>query len=328
MMTDIIASGAIHSLKSFFIKKKEKNTIIDPFSCLVKLSLLKFLDKGTKISVYQNRICFNSPTYIQGMVRFIYGDGREDLHNIFQPIQKCVEWFWDEKNDDIIYMFNNAVNGLKILKCSYSTYATIQHTIDYYIIILMQKNNDLISKLGINILDINKITDVVCNKKPEDELVHQTQLTPLISLISLLPIQAQQTQQSQNHNTKHLKKHNNHNANSQSNSQSNSQAQSAIDDSQEKQSDKSQDIIQPEVKKHQNTEPAEHLDIFNATDVHKFLFELWNDREIKIVINLFKELEAKQHTYEKDYIYSNLMQYCEMKENKLFKYIEEHSSIL
>jgi hypothetical protein len=256
------------------------------------------------------------------MVRFIYGDGREDLHNIFQPIQKCVEWFWDEKNDDIIYMFNNAVNGLKILKCSYSTYATIQHTIDYYIIILMQKNNDLISKLGINILDINKITDVVCNKKPEDELVHQTHL------ISLLPIQSQQNQQStqnQSQNTKnshkkHNNQHNNHNTNSQS--------QSSIDDSQAKQSEKSQDIIQSEVKKYQNTEPTENLDIFNATDVHKFLFELWNDREIKIVINLFKELEAKQHTGEKDYIYSNLMQYCEMKENKLFKYIEEHSSIL
>jgi len=307
MMTDIIASGAIHSLKSFFIKKKEKNTIIDPFSCLVKLSLLKFLDKGTKISVYQNRICFNSPTYIQGMVRFIYGDGREDLHNIFQPIQKCVEWFWDEKNDDMTYMFSNAVNGLKILKCSYSTYATIQHTIDYYIIILMQKHNDLISKLGINILDINKITDIVCNKKPDDEIVHQT---PIISL-SLLQTQTQQ-------NTKHSnKKHNN----------SQSQNQSTSDCSTSKQTEKPTDI-QTDVKKPVTIDTNEHIDLFNATDIHKFLFELWNDREIKIVINLFKELEAKQYTGEKDYIYSNLMQYCEMKENKLFTYIEEHSSVL
>ena len=63
-------------------------------------------------------------------------------------------------------------------------------------------------------------------------------------------------------------------------------------------------------------------------DIHKFLFELWNEREIKIVINLFKELEAKQYTHENEYIYNNLMKYCEMKENNLFKYIEEHSSIL
>jgi hypothetical protein len=41
MLSDIITSGAMHSLKCVFQKKKERNVIIDPFSCLVKLSLLK-----------------------------------------------------------------------------------------------------------------------------------------------------------------------------------------------------------------------------------------------------------------------------------------------
>jgi hypothetical protein len=112
MMNDIIASGTIQTLKSIFQKKPEHNVIIDPFSCLVKLSLLRFLDSGTKISINNNRLFFNSPTYIQGIVRFIYGDNREHLHNLYLPIQKCVEWFWDEKNTDMIYIFNNAVIGL------------------------------------------------------------------------------------------------------------------------------------------------------------------------------------------------------------------------
>ena len=294
MMTDIITSGAIHSLKSFFMKKKEKNTIIDPFSCLVKLSMLKYLDKGTKISVHQNRICFNSPTIIQGMVRFIYGDGREDLHNIFQPIQKCVEWFWNDKNDDITYMFNNAVNGLKILKNAYSTYATIQHTIDYYIIVLMQKNNDLISRLGINILDINKITDVVCNKKNDDDISlstdHQTKAT-------IVPTTSgNKSKKDKNANKSHPEE--------------NPISVQALS------SEKSQLPVEDDTV----TNPQK--------DIHKFLFELWNEREMKIVINLFKELEAKQYSSEKDYIFTNLMQYCEMKENKLYKYIEENSSVL
>ena len=50
------------------------------------------------------------------------------------------------------YIFNNAVVGLKMLKNAYSEYATIQHTLDYYIIILMQKNATLIAKMGINII--------------------------------------------------------------------------------------------------------------------------------------------------------------------------------
>jgi len=61
--------------------------------------------------------------------------------------------------------------------------------------------------------------------------------------------------------------------------------------------------------------------------MHKFLFELWNTREIGIVINLYKEIEIKQKG-ERDNIYSNIMSYCSMKENKLFEYIEENSSIL
>ena len=45
-----------------------------------------------------------------------------------------------------------------MLKHAYSEYATIQHTIDYYIIILMQKNATLIAKMGISSLDIDKLT--------------------------------------------------------------------------------------------------------------------------------------------------------------------------
>ena len=69
------------------------------------------------------------------------------------------------------------------------------------------------------------------------------------------------------------------------------------------------------------------LQIHNK-DIHKFLFELWNTREIGIVINLYKEMETKQKGYERDNIYSNIMSYCSMKENKLYQYIESNSSIL
>jgi hypothetical protein len=269
--------------------------------------MLKFLDKGTKISVYQNRICFNAPTYVQGVVRFFYGDGREDLHNIFQPIQKCVEWYWNDKNDDIMYMFNNAVNGLKILKSSYSSYATIQHTIDYYIIILMQKNNDLISKLGINILDINKITDVVCNKNCDTKIYESK--SGESKTVKNISGDRQDKQDKQDK----LKK---------------------IDKQNERHSDKNNDKNNDKQTSEENIE-THNKDICSfeddaaiSKDIHKFLFELWNEREIKIVINLFKELEAKQYTHENEYIYNNLMKYCEMKENNLFKYIEEHSSIL
>jgi hypothetical protein len=273
MLSDIITSSAMHSLKCVFQKKKERNVIIDPFSCLVKLSLIKYLDEGTKVSIYQNRLNFNAPSYVQGIIRFMYGDNREDLHNILLPIQKCVEWFWNDKNEDIVYMFNNAVLGLKFLKNSYSTYATIQHTLDYYIIILMQKNSTIMSRMGINSIDIDNLTNTI------------------------LKIDIAENEE-KNKKTE----------------QSKEQSKELFNNELIKSSD---DIVKNDDKL-----------TLHMRDIHKFLFELWNIREMNIVINLYKEIDNKQKGFERDYIYNNIMQYCEMKENKLYKYIEDNSSIL
>jgi len=291
-MNDILTSGIIQSAKLLFQKKVERNVIIDPFSCLVKLSLLRFLETGTKISIYQNRIHFNPPSYIQGFVRFIYGDNREHLHNLFLPIQKSVEWFWDDKNENITYMFNNSIIGLKMLKYAYNEYATIQHTIDYYIIIMLQKNTQLISKIGINLLDIDKITNCMIECSIEKNTDKNSSTSEFIAISNDI-----------NNKNKNKKINNEEAANT-----SNAAKNNTINAKDIRESIQSNQI--------------------HTKDMHKFLFELWNIREIGIVINLYKEMESKQKGYERDNIYSNIMSYCSMKENKLFDYIQENSSVL
>jgi hypothetical protein len=317
MMNDIIASGTIHSIKSIFQKKTEHNVIIDPFSCLIKLSLLRFLDSGTKISINQNSLCFNSPTYIQGIVRFMYGDNREHLHNLYLPIQKCVEWFWDELNTDMIYIFNNAVIGLKMLKQAYSEYATIQHTIDYYIIILMQKNATLIAKMGISSLNIENLTNELL-----DETTHiNTNLNA-------------QTNNSNSNNTTSTNttnttstSSNSSNSNKNKNKNQNQNKESTNKDSQSKEKESISTINYEDETNFQN-DKVNKKQSNRLKDIHRFLFDMWNKREIDIVINLYKELENKQHTDDKNSIYTNIMNYCSMKELKLHKYIEQNSSVL
>ena len=297
-MADIITSGAMYSIKSLFLKKKEKNTIIDPFSCLVKLSLLKFQEPGTKISIYQNRINFNNPNYAQGLIRFIYGDGREDLHNIYQPIQKCVEWYWNNNDLDMIYMFKNAVNGLKLLKTGYSAFATIQHTLDYYIIVLMQKNTDLINNdIQTTENDLQSRTDRIDNGK--------------INVIM----------NGLNNNSPNLenkkKKHKNDGSNHITNNPINNNSINITKQPESIEINKNDEIV--------SNNPNENISL---KDIHKFLYDLWSEREMKIVINLFKEIDNKKDENEKIYLFTNIMKMCEMKENKLFEYIEENSSIL
>ena len=355
MMNEFVTSGAIHSVKTMFQKKVERNVIIDPFSCLIKLSLLRFLDSGTKISIYQNRIHFNLPSYIQGFIRFMYGDNREHLHNLYLPIQKCVEWFWDEKNPDMTYMFNNAVIGLKMLKFAYNEYATIQHTIDYYIIIIMQKNAHLISKMGLTTLDIEKITngmlecetndrnpnDKSTSVKPNDKTSDRHTNDKFNDRNTNDKIESQQTSESNNNSNNNNS--NNSNKNKTKNKSGNISGNlsgnlSGVTPKLEE--DISKDLLDTNStnilyakdirdsivlqKLHDDTKIKD----LHLKDMHKFLFELWNLREMDIVINLYKEMEIKQKGYERDNIYSNIMSYCSMKENRLFEYIEQHSSIL
>lgn len=310
-MNDIIASGALHGLKSLFQKKTEHNVIIDPFSCLIKLSLLRFLDAGTKISIHNNCLYFNSPTYIQGIIRFMYGDNREHLHNLYLPIQKSVEWYWNDKNNDMTYIFNNAVVGLKMLKNAYSEYATIQHTLDYYIIILMQKNATLIAKMGINSLDIDTLTNELLN----DNEVNNTIATNNTNT----------TNNTLNDTNISINNSNNSNKNKHKNKQKNETNEYNRIDTINTNTIETKE----EIKKENYQEPTkETININKLKDIHKFLYSLWNEREINIVINLYKELESKQHTEEKTKIYDNLMNYCSMKETKLNKYIEQISSVL
>ena len=66
----------------------------------------------------------------------------------------------------------------------------------------------------------------------------------------------------------------------------------------------------------------------NLDTVQAFLKTLWSDREIKIIIDLFKKYEIKEDEIEKKYVYESIVNYCNMKEQKLNKFLEEKSSVL
>lgn len=122
-------------------KPKTKNIILDPITCMIKLSILNFYPVGTKLVVYNNSITFTEPNILQGIIRYIKGDGREDLHNLYNPITKSIEWYWNSNDKGIMYMFKLAINGLIMLKNTYSQYSTIQYALDHYIETIQNGNN-------------------------------------------------------------------------------------------------------------------------------------------------------------------------------------------
>ena len=117
---------------SLFSNDSKPDSIIEPLTCLIRLSILEYKPVGTKISVNNNKIQYNDPNILQGAIRWSNGDAREDLHNIFNPIRKAVEWF-DKDQEEISHIFDCSVKGLYRLKKSYHHNSVISHSIQYYI---------------------------------------------------------------------------------------------------------------------------------------------------------------------------------------------------
>ena len=124
-------TSAISGLSTIFNMKQEKNMILDPLTCIIRLAILAFKPPGTKISINNNKITYCEPSIFQGTLRLAFGDNREDLHNIYNPIKKATTWFSD-KDEHINNLFVHAVSGLKVLKDSYSKNSTIYHTLKLY----------------------------------------------------------------------------------------------------------------------------------------------------------------------------------------------------
>ncbi len=152
-------SNALHILHTVlkFTNNKDKNVILDPLSTLIKLSLLKFSPTNTKISIGDNIVTILDPGLLQGPYRFINGDGREDLHNLYIPIIKSLEWFNDINEINILHDF--AKDGLINLKSSYPENSIICHTLDLYIYHLTTKTTKSFTNKEFNSNHSNEIHD-------------------------------------------------------------------------------------------------------------------------------------------------------------------------
>jgi hypothetical protein len=157
-------------LNSYSYNNNQKNLILEPLSCILKLGLLEYKENGTKISIIDNSIHFNEPSLIQGITRLLNGDCREDLHNLYHPLIKSVEWYPLDKNS---LLYQQCKNGLNLLNDVYDNNTTIHHTITHYISIIDGTNK-------IKTPETNPIIDQLKDIWSEDEI---KAINDLISLI-------------------------------------------------------------------------------------------------------------------------------------------------
>ena len=117
---------------------QKKTMILDPLTTMFRLSMLSFKPLGTKLSVYKNTMNYVEPGAFQGVYRWTFGEGRDDLHNIYRPTQKFLNWY-SREDETISKLIDFSIQGLQKLSESYAQDSIIHHSIKLYI--LMLENN-------------------------------------------------------------------------------------------------------------------------------------------------------------------------------------------
>ena len=157
-------------LSGFTYNNQQKNLILEPLCCLLKLILLQFKERGTKISIIDNSIQFNEPSLVQGVLRSLYGDCREDLHNLYHPLIKCLEWY---PLTEYQLFYTECRKGLEIINQVYDDNTTIHHTISHYLSIIDGQNDK-------ELPDTNPIIDNLRDIWSQDEIKAISELLTLI----------------------------------------------------------------------------------------------------------------------------------------------------
>ena len=133
------------------IDKNNDNCVLEPFSVMIKLSLLYFKAYGTKLSIKGNTIIFQEPDLIQGFNRYLNNDKSIDITKLYIAILKCLSRF--EINDDYKFLFSISIKGLMKLKKNYENDYSTLTTINSYIALIKSYING--SNLDIDNVYIN-----------------------------------------------------------------------------------------------------------------------------------------------------------------------------
>ena len=157
----------------FPTQKKEKNLILEPLTVIFKLAILKYKPPNTKLSIRDNGIIYQGPSYDQGFIRMMEGDTREDLHNLYHPILKSIEWY---SYNDYKFLYDECISGLNILNSVYDRNSTIRHTISHYISVIEMNDSENIRED----VNINPIIDKLKEIWTKDELQSTISLLKLI----------------------------------------------------------------------------------------------------------------------------------------------------
>jgi len=168
----------------------DNRQLLDPIGTVCKLVALNFCDNNTKISIHNHVITFQEPDKFQGFIRSCFGDGRENISELYYVIINLILWFLMEDNiysvdyngqsnnskirrsDEIKRMVGYLCDAFSRLQTLTYQYGNVTLALQYYIDILTDALEDKFTERKIpkhlknqhntndNLLDIDKLKNL------------------------------------------------------------------------------------------------------------------------------------------------------------------------
>jgi len=128
----------------------KKRQLLDPVSTVCRLVSLNFKPVNTKIAIYDHVVLLQPPTMSQSVIRYIYGDARDNISALFLAILRFIKWYvipirnksintQDENTKNYFIclekLVHNLCAGFKILQDTYKQ-GNVVISLQYYINIL------------------------------------------------------------------------------------------------------------------------------------------------------------------------------------------------
>jgi len=113
--------------------------VLEPLYVIFRLALLSYKEKGTKLSIHNSSIEYQGPSYDQGLIRKLKGDTREDLHNLYHPILKAIDWYpYNEYHE----LYDECIIGLNKINEVYYLNSPIRYTLSHYISLIQMNDSE------------------------------------------------------------------------------------------------------------------------------------------------------------------------------------------
>ena len=126
-------------------KKKERfDIILEPLQAVTQLALLSFSPKGSKLTISNNLLSIQPPSWIQGLMRSYNNDTKEDLFFLFNAIIRFNRFYiflkseTDEYSDLFDLLIQLGKRGIDKLLQTYSNtdQPSLLHTLQLYRMLL------------------------------------------------------------------------------------------------------------------------------------------------------------------------------------------------